>query len=558
MNRELTLISIIIGIILAVVFTGANAYLGLKAGMTVSASIPASVVSMAIMQIILRRNSIRENNIVQTIASAGESLAAGVIFTIPAFLLLNYKVDYIYIFTIACIGGIIGVLAFIPFRRKFIEEEDKLLLYPEGRACAEVLLSPSKGKDVIYIIIGFLYGIIVRILINVFSLLKSSFSFTIGKFSQFSVELSPALIGVGYILGLKISSYIFTGGVLAWFVLIPLISYLTNNYDFYNIWNSYIRYIGAGGVLVGGIISFVRNYRAFEAFLRFKVSKNDLQAYLIIPTFVVLILILYITFKFNIIGIILTVIFAIIFTGISGRIVGIVGSSSNPISGMTIATLLIVSIIIKSLGYTGFDGIFISLTIGAIVCISAAIAGDISQDLKTGYLVNAKPKNQQIAQIIGVLISSIVIGYVLILLDKAYSIGSKELSAPQATLMSIILRSSFEDNLPWILLVIGGVIAILFEIININALAVSVGLYLPLDLSASIFLGGLFSKLFYRNYGMIYSSGVIAGDSLGGIISAVFIVLGIKFFFFGLSEILSLIVVILGFVVFLILGRSLK
>jgi putative OPT family oligopeptide transporter len=522
--------------------------------MTVSASIPAAVISMAIMQIILRRNSIKENNIVQTIASAGESLAAGVIFTIPAFLLLNYNVDYLYIFIVACVGGILGVLAFIPFRKRFIEEEDKVLPYPEGRACAEVLLSPSRGKDVIYIIVGFVYGFLTRILINVFSFLKSSFSFIIDKFSQFSIELSPALIGAGYILGLKISSYIFTGGILAWFVLIPLISYLTSNYDFYNVWNNYIRYIGAGGVLVGGVISFAKNYKAFETFLKFRISKDDLPLFFILPTFLLLILVLYITFKFNILGIILAFIFAIIFTGISGRIVGIVGSSSNPISGMTIATLLIVSIIIKNVGYTGFEGIFIAITIGAIVCISAAIAGDISQDLKTGFLVNSRPINQEIAQIIGVLASSIVIGYILILLNKAYVIGSKELSAPQATLMSIILKSSFEGNLPWILLLIGGVIAIIFELININALAVAVGLYLPLDLSTSIFVGGLFSKIFHRNYGVIYSSGVIAGDSLGGIISAIFIVMGLKFFIFGLNELFSLIFVLFGFVILLILN----
>ncbi len=524
--------------------------------MTVSASIPAAVVSMAIMQLILRRNSIKENNIVQTIASAGEALAAGVIFTIPAFILLNYDVDYLYIFIVACIGGILGVLAFIPFRKRFIEDEDKVLPYPEGKACAEVLLSPSRKGYVTYIIIGFIYGFLVRILINVFSILKSGFSFIIEKFSQFSMELSPALIGAGYILGIRISSYIFIGGILSWFVLIPLISYLTNDYEFGKVWNSYIRYIGAGGVLVGGIISFARNYKAFEVFLKFKTDKEDLPFPFIIFGTIVLISSLYLFFKFNILGILLAFIFAIIFTGVSGRIVGMVGSSSNPVSGMTIATLLIVSIIIKSLGFSGYEGVFIALTIGAIVCISAAMAGDTSQDLKTGYLVKARAINQQIGLIIGVLSSSIVIGYILILLNKAYGIGSKELPAPQATLMSIILKASFEGNLPIILLVVGGIISIIFDMININSLVVEVGLYLPLDLSTSIFLGGLLSTLFSRNYGLIYSSGVIAGDSLAGIISAIFIVLGFKLNLFNLNEFLSLVLVLIGFVLIFFIKRK--
>jgi len=526
--------------------------------MTVSASIPAAVISMAIMQIILRRNSIKENNIVQTIASAGEALAAGVIFTIPAFLILNYDVHYFYIFATSCIGGILGVLAFIPFRKKFIEEDYKLLPYPEGRACAEVLISPSRGFEFIYIILGFFIGFFIRILTNIFSILKSSFSIIIDKFSAFSVDLSPSLIGAGYILGIRISSYIFIGGVLGWFVLIPLISFLINKYNFEEIWHSYIRYIGAGGVLVGGIISFIKNLRAFESFINFKTSKDDIPLHFVIISIASLIIISYFLYHFNLIGIILAFVFGIIFTAISGRIVGIVGSSSNPISGMTIATLLIVSIIIKKLGFVGYEGIFISLTIGAIVCIAAAMSGDTSQDLKTGYLVGAKPINQQVSLIIGVLVSSIIIGYVLIILNKAYIIGSKELPAPQATLMSIILKSSFEGNLPWILLLIGGVISIIFEIIGINSLAVSVGLYLPLGLSSSIFLGGLISKILNRSYGVIYSSGVIAGDSLGGIISAIFIIFSLKFFIFQFNELFSFLIILLMFISFLLFKLNFK
>jgi putative OPT family oligopeptide transporter len=526
--------------------------------MTVSASIPAAVISMAIMQIILRRNSIKENNIAQTIASAGEALAAGVIFTIPAFLILNYDVHYFYIFATSCIGGILGVLAFIPFRKKFIEEDHKLLPYPEGRACAEVLISPSRGFEFIYIILGFFIGFFIRILTNIFSILKSSFSIIIDKFSAFSMDLSLSLIGAGYILGIRISSYIFIGGVLGWFVLIPLISFLINIYNFEEIWHSYIRYIGAGGVLVGGIISFIKNLRAFESFINFKTSKDDIPLHFVIISIAFLIVISYFLYHFNLIGIILAFVFGIIFTAISGRIVGIVGSSSNPISGMTIATLLIVSIIIKKLGFVGYEGIFISLTIGAIVCIAAAMSGDISQDLKTGYLVGAKPINQQVSQIIGVLFSSIIIGYVLIILNKAYIIGSKELPAPQATLMSIILKSSFEGNLPWILLLIGGVISIIFEIIGINSLAVSVGLYLPLGLSSSIFLGGLISKILNRSYGVIYSSGVIAGDSLGGIISAIFIIFSLKFFIFQFNELFSFLIILLMFISFLLFKLNFK
>ncbi len=534
--RELTPFAIVLGIVLAVVFGSANAYLGLKVGMTVSASIPAAVVSMGIMRILLRRQSIRENNIVQTMTSAGEALAAGVIFTVPALFILGYSVEVMYILTVALVGGILGVLAFIPFRKRFIEE-DKELVYPEGRACADVLRAPESKGNLWAVVLGFVVGALVRFSINTLGVIKGSFGFLLGKFSYIALDNSPALLGVGYILGRRISSYILVGGAMSWLVILPLISNfkgieIASHEQAFSIWNEYIRYIGAGAVLVGGILSFLKNIKAFKALLALRTSKQDLPMKFVLSGIAIIALLMLIIpyFRLHPLAIVLTLAFAFVFTAVSGRIVGIVGSSSNPISGMTIATLVVVSLILSSMGFTGKEGIITALTIGAVVCISAAIAGDTSQDLKTGFLVGASPRNQQVAQLLGVLVSALVIGWIVVLLNEAYGFGSKELPAPQAVLMSMILSGSFEGELPWHLLAIGGVIAVLFELLSINALAVAVGLYLPLELSTSIFVGSLLREILKNPSGIVYASGVIAGDALLGVVSALFVVLGVEMY----------------------------
>ncbi len=560
--RELTPFSIFVGIILAIVFGAANAYLGLKVGMTVSASIPAAVVSMGIMRLLFRRQSVRENNIVQTITSAGESLAAGVIFTVPALILLGMEPSILYITTLALVGGILGVLAFIPFRKRFIEDEEEELVYPEGRACAQVLQAPDRKGDLPFILAGLVIGAVVRLFVNVITLLRGVVGYMVSGFSYLALDLSPALLGVGYILGQRISSYILAGGLLSWIALIPLISYLTgmplsSESDAFDIWNKYIRYSGAGAVLVGGIISFLKNIKAFEAFITLKTGKDDLPFWFVALGLIALIVFMAVSpmFHFGIIGTVLTVLFAIIFVGVSGRIVGIVGSSSNPISGMTIATLVIVAFIIKKMGLSGQEGMIAALTTGAVVCIAAAIAGDTSQDLKTGYLVGAKPSNQQIAELIGVLVSALVIGWVLLLLHQAYTIGSKDLPAPQATLMALILKGSFGGGLPWMLIAAGGSIAIIFELLGINALAVAVGLYLPLELSTTIFAGALFRRFLPHPSGTVYASGIIAGDALMGIIAALLIVGGFRLSIHPLPDVIALTIVIVAFALPLYFGR---
>lgn len=539
--KEFTLKSVILGIFLAIVFGAANAYLGLKMGMTVSASIPAAVISMAILRGILRRGTILENNIVQTIASAGESLAAGVIFTVPALIMLGLDVDIFYIFFVSLAGGALGVLLMILVRKRFIEDEDDFLPYPEGRACAEVLKAGDEGGEKARnvfagIILGFLYKFF-ALGIHLFKDVID-FLFRIKSKLQISFDNSPALLGVGFILGLRISFLVMAGGLLGWFGIIPLIEKFlpdSENLMPIEIWDKYIRYIGAGGVLAGGIISFVRSmisiFSKGKISLKGIITPKDLPiSFVLIGTSIVYIFISLIPhFKQNFISSIFIIIFAFLFIIVSSRIVGIVGSSSNPVSGMTIATLLVISLIFLKIGMKGTEGIIAALTTGAIVCISAAIAGDTSQDLKTGFLVGATPRFQQIGEFIGVLFSAIFIGWTLFLLHKAYKIGSQALSAPQATLMRLVVEGVFKGGMPWELIITGIAIAVSVELLGIPSLPFAVGLYLPLSLSTTIGIGGFVSHFIKRKEkGILLSSGLVAGDALAGIFIAILIVSGLK------------------------------
>lgn len=538
--KEFTIKAVVLGIFLAIVFGAANAYLGLKMGMTVSASIPAAVISMAILRGILRRGTILENNIVQTVASAGESLAAGVIFTVPALIMLGLNVGIFYIFLVSFTGGVLGVLLMILVRKRFIEDEDKVLPYPEGKACAEVLRAGDEGgekaKNVfIGIILGFLY----KFFALGFHFFKDviDFLFKIKSRLQLSFDNSPALLGVGFILGLRISFLVMAGGILGWFGIMPLIQTFlpeANNLMPIDIWDKYIRYIGAGGVLAGGIISFARSmislFSKGKISLKGIVTPKDLPiSFVLIGTLIVYIFIsLLPQFKQNFISSIFIIIFAFLFVIVSSRIVGIVGSSSNPVSGMTIATLLIISLIFVKMGLKGTAGIIAALTTGAIVCISAAIAGDTSQDLKTGFLVGATPRLQQIGEFIGVAFSAIFIGWTLFLLHKAYTIGSQALSAPQATLMKLVVEGVFKGGMPWELIIAGIAIAVSVELLGVPALPFAVGLYLPLSLSTTIGAGGFISHFIKKKEkGVLLSSGLVAGDALAGIFIAILIVAGV-------------------------------
>ncbi|MCZ6450606.1 MAG: oligopeptide transporter, OPT family [Deltaproteobacteria bacterium] len=544
-KSEITLKAVVLGVLLAIVFGAANAYLGLKVGMTVSASIPAAVMSMAILRGLFRSGTILENNIVQTIASAGESLAAGVIFVVPALIFLGLPPSQFMIFLLAVTGGLLGVLLMVPIRRHLIEEEHDHLPYPEGTACAEVLRAGEEGgKKAKTVFLGLLAGGVFKFLMAGLKVWPERAGLLIRPLSTFlSFDLSPALTGVGYILGIRISSLVFAGGLLGWFVLIPLISYfrdipVLSADDALALWSNYVRYIGAGAVLGGGLASLARTLPAFRGALRVAMeglkrqggSIEDLPMTWVFGGIAGLFLLLFLvpTFHLSFLGALLAIVFAFLFVTVAAWIVGVIGSSQSPVSAMTIATLLIVSVIFVAIGHSGQAGMVSALSLGAIVCIAAAISGDTSQDLKTGFLVGALPRDQQVAEIVGVLASATIVGWVLFLLDKAYTLGSEALSAPQATLMSLVVKGVFGGTMPWVLILTGVFLAVFLELLRVPSISVAIGLYLPLELTSSIFLGGVTARLLgQREKGILYTSGLIAGDALIGILIALLIVSGV-------------------------------
>ncbi len=544
-KSEFTLRAVVLGILLTVVFGAANAYLGLKVGLTVSASIPAAVMSMAILRGLLRSGTILENNIVQTIASAGESLSAGVIFVIPALIFLGLPPSKFVIFLLAATGGLLGILLMVPIRKHLIEEEHDRLPYPEGTACAEVLQAGEEGgRKAKTVFLGLLAGGLFKFLMAGLKLWPERAGLLIRPLATFlSFDLSPALTGVGYILGIRISSLIFAGGILGWFVMIPLISHLRgvpvqSVDEAFSLWSNYVRYIGAGAVLGGGLASLVRTLPAFrgalkvamEGLRRRGLATEDLPMSWVFGGIGGIFLLLFLVPAFNLtfLGALLAIVFAFLFVTVAAWIVGVIGSSQSPVSAMTIATLLIVSVIFVAVGYTGEAGMVSALSLGAIVCIAAAISGDTSQDLKTGFLVGAVPRRQQIAEIIGVLAPATVIGWVLFLLDQAYTLGSEALSAPQATLMSLVVKGVFGGTMPWTLILTGVFLAVFIELLRVQSISVAIGLYLPLELTSSIFLGGVVARLLgRREKGILYTSGLIAGDALIGILIAILIVSGV-------------------------------
>ncbi len=538
-GKEFTLRAIVLGVLLAVVFGAANAYLGLRIGMTVSASIPAAVVSMAILRGLLRRGTILENNIVQTIASAGESLAAGVIFTIPAVILLGLDASVYFTFVVSLIGGILGVLLMVPLRKHLIEDEHGVLPYPEGTACAEVLKAGEEGGEKAkFVFLGFTAGGIFKFLGSALRLFGMAPGMLIRGYNAYiGIDLSPSLLGVGYILGLRISSLVLAGGLLGWAVLIPLIARFSgvsvvSADDLFSIWSHDVRFIGAGAVLMGGLVSLGKSAKYIlkalgQVSLSFGKSRDLPMAYVLGGLAVVIVampLLLGLSFWLSI----LLVVFAFLFVAVSSRIVGIVGSSSNPVSGMTIAALFAISLLFAAMGMKDTKAMFLAMTFGAVVCIAAAIAGDTSQDLKTGYLVGATPWKQQVAELLGVLFVALVIGYVLKLLDAAYHIGSRDLSAPQATIMSMVVKGVMSGTVPWVLILSGMAIALVVELLGADSLPVAVGLYLPVELSTPLFVGGLLSHFLRHDDGTLYASGLVAGDALMGIVIAILVVLGVN------------------------------
>ena len=565
---ELSVVSVILGILLAVLFGGANAYLGLRVGMTVSASIPAAVISMGVIRFILRRDSILENNIVQTIGSAGESVAAGAIFTLPAIFMWADEGGVAYpslaeIALITLVGGILGVLFMIPLRSALIVKEHGTLPYPEGTACAEVLLAgESGGAKASTVFTGLGIAAVYKFIADGLKAFPSEVAFEIKAYkgSGIGMDTLPALLGVGYICGPKISSYLLAGGTVAWFALMPLIALFGGDMVMFPgtepistfspdaIWSTYIRYIGAGAVACGGILSLIKSLpmivRTFrDAMKGLKAGRDsdnsrtaqDLSMNIVLIGIGVIAIAMWLipAIPVNLIGAIIIVICGFFFATVSSRMVGIVGSSNNPVSGMAIATLLIATMLLKASGMIGYPGMVSAIAIGTVICIIAAVAGDTSQDLKTGYIIGATPKKQQIGELIGVVVSALAIGGILYLFNNAWSYGTSELPAPQAMLMKMVVEGVMGGNLPWNLVFVGVGIAIVVEILGIPVLPFAVGLYLPIYLSTPMMVGGAVRWFFERkggnkegiDRGVLYCSGLIAGEGLVGILLAVFAVI---------------------------------
>ena len=573
---EFTVFSVFLGAILAVLFGGANAYLGLRVGMTVSASIPAAVISMGIIRKVLKRDSILENNMVQTIGSAGESLAAGAIFTMPALFMwasegLCDLPSLLDIGLIAVFGGLLGVLMMIPLRSALIVQEHGVLGYPEGKACAEVLIAGEEGgSKSSTVFAGLGIAAVYKFIADGLKLFPSEVDYTITAYkgSGIGVDVLPALAGVGYICGTRVASYMFAGSTIAWFVLMPLIALFGSDVVIYpadvsvaelwatggtwGLWSKFIRYIGAGALVAGGIISLIKSLplivktfkAAFKSYgkgpsgtLR---TEQDLpmKGVLIACAAIVVFMWLFPGIPVSLVGAIIILVFGFFFATVSSRMVGLIGSSNNPVSGMAIATLLIATIILKATGSTGASGMVGAIAIGSVICIIAAIAGDTSQDLKTGFLLGATPKKQQIGELIGVTISAVAIGAILYLLNAAWGFGSEQLGAPQAMMMKMVIEGVMGGNLPWALVFTGVFIAIAVEILGLPVLPVAIGIYLPFHLNAGIMLGGLVRLIIEkRKYasekarkdavesGILYTSGLIAGEGIVGILLAVLAVI---------------------------------
>lgn len=577
---EFTATSIIMGILLSVIFGAANAYLGLRVGMTVSASIPAAVIAMGVIRVIMKKNSILESNIVQTIGSAGESLAAGAIFTLPALFLwasegVMEKPGMLEITLIALLGGLLGVFFMVPLRNALIVKEHNVLPYPEGTACAEVLLAGEEGgSNASTVFAGMGFAAVFKFIIDGLKAVPGEVSLKFKGFAgEIGTQIYPAVMSVGYICGPRISSYMFAGGVLSWMVLIPLIATFGEGIIMYpettrtigevfaaegagGIWGSYIRYIGAGALAAGGIISLIKSLpliiRTFkDAVKSINVTGSgsnlrtaqDLNMKIVIGAVIVLTLAVWLipAIPVNLLGAFIVVIFGFFFATVSSRMVGLVGSSNNPVSGMAIATLLIATLILKFTGAEGPEGMSAAIAIGSIICIVSAIAGDTSQDLKTGYLLGSTPKKQQIGEVIGVVAAALAIGGTLYLLDTAWGFGTDALAAPQATLMKMIIEGVMSAELPWNLVIIGALIAVVIEIIGIPVLPFAIGIYLPVQLNACIMIGGLVRLVFDKakfggneekkkavtNDGILFCSGMIAGEGLVGIILALLAVFNI-------------------------------
>ncbi|HTM27603.1 MAG TPA: oligopeptide transporter, OPT family [Vicinamibacterales bacterium] len=573
---EFTAKAVVLGVLFGLIFGASTVYLGLRAGLTVSASIPIAVLAISVLKRV-GGSTILENNIVQTIGSAGESIAGGVVFTIPALIFLAPDgpafFSYFQILMLAFAGGILGVLMMVPLRRALIVKEHGVLPYPEGAACADVLVAGERGGALAKTVFsGLGIGAAWKSLSWIVQIFRTDVGYSMARTSFFpnatmNVDISPEYMGVGYVIGPRIAGVMFAGGVLSWLVLLPLLSILGSHMTVpfppvpasglridemsaRQLWSAYIRYTGAGAVLAAGLITLARTIPTIVSSFRDSVkdfgggragapkqirTERDIPAMVVLLGSLALAVFLAVAPKMptqgNFLAAALIVVFGFFFVTVSSRITGLIGSSSNPISGMTIATLILTCTIFVALGWTGDAYAPVALCVGAVICIAAAQAGGTSQDLKTGYLVGATPIYQQIGLLIGVVTSALVIGLTTLYLHKVMVIGSQALPAPQATLMSTIIKGLLSRNLPWGLVLVGVFIAITLELCGIHSLSFAVGSYLPIATTAPIFAGGLVRAFVERRTGhaeesevgsgTLFSSGLIAGGSLAGILYAV-------------------------------------
>ena len=589
---EFTLKAVLLGVFFGILFGAATVYLALRAGLTVSASVPIAVLSIAVFKKI-GKSTILENNIVQTIGSAGESVAAGAVFTVPALLFLsggeNYF-KYLQISLLAIFGGTLGVLFMIPLRRALIVKEHGKLPYPEGMACADVLIAGEKGGNLAKMVFaGVGASILYKFLYGILGLWQETPIFFRTKkdsptypAATLDMAVTPEYLGLGYIIGPRIASELFSGGLLAWMALIPLIAIFvpetrvvadlkalgfsdawmaTNSYANW-IYRAYIRYIGAGAVACAGVMTLIKTLptivSAFRESLKsiggdktaagVKRTDNDLGMGIVLIGSLAIVLLLAVLpgfphgpFPQSLLMSLLIVVFGFFFVTVSSRIVGIIGTSSNPISGMTIATLMMTCIVFVVIGWKGDVYQAVALCVGAIVCVAAANAGATSQDLKTGYIIGATPRKQQIGFIIGVVTSSLVVAITLFVLDQTYrgteahGIGGPQLAAPQATLMATIIKGLLAQNLPWAPVLVGVFLAFMAQLAGAHALSWAVGAYLPVSTTAPIWVGGVLKSIVDNwrkkkegesgeeselSSGMLYATGLVAGGSLGGVLIA--------------------------------------
>jgi putative OPT family oligopeptide transporter len=559
---ELTPLALTLGVVMSLIFGMVNAYLGLKVGLTVSASIPSAVISMAILRALLRRGTILENNVVHTIASSGESLAAGVIFTVPALIFLELHPTGLEVFLIGLAAGLLGILLMVPLRHTLTVAEHANLPFPEGTACAQVLIAGDRGRaNAGPVFTGIAIGAAYQLAMRGLGLWRESVMLTFARLHKATLgaELSPLFLGVGFLVGPRIAATMLAGGALGWTVLIPLFDATgggplgralgvddTTALGAQEIWSRYVRYVGAGAVTAGGLTAVVRAVpvmRAALARLRPRRAaavapvrtERDLPAGVVLGGVGAVALALWLvpSFRLGIVPACLAVLFSFFFVVVSGRIVGLVGTTSQPVSGMTITALLATTLCLAALGERGPAGLAASITVGAIVAIAIALAGDMAQDLKTGALLGATPRSLQIGEMVGVAAAALRAGSVLFLLHAAYTLGSPALPAPQARLMATLASGVMNGELPWALMALGAAVALAAEAAGVVSLAFAIGLYLPIGTSAALIFGGVLRALMSRgatpiaDRATLFASGLIAGDALMGIGIAALVVSGL-------------------------------